>query len=83
MEKDERVSLAKELSIYIFSFFLVPLGLYWFFKYFKSLDTVKKRVAYISLVITLIALTLTMIVVYGYVQSLKGYINTGYKDLGL
>lgn len=39
------ISKAKKIKVYLLSFLLAPFGLYWFFKYAKSNDPEKKKVA--------------------------------------
>ncbi len=86
-EKEEKITLLRELFIYFICFFFAPFGMYWFFKYFRNTDGFKKRVAYMSLVITVIAVVVTTIVIVSYIQSIKGYMNTSqfkqFSDLGL
>ena len=86
-EKEEKISLIKEIFIYIICFIFVPFGMHWFFKYVRSADGTKKRVAFMSLVITLIAVATTVSVTYNYIQSIKGYMNAPqfkqFSDLGL
>ena len=61
--------------------------MHWFFKYVRSADGTKKKVAFMSLVITLIAVATTVNVTYNYIQSIKGYMNAPqfkqFSDLGL
>lgn len=86
-EKEEKITLLRELFIYILCFIFMPFGMYWFFKYFRNPDGAKKRVAYVSLIITLIAIIATFWVTYNYIQSIKGYMNTSqyqqFSELGL
>ena len=86
-DREENLTLGREIFIYAFSFFLTPLGLYWFFKYFRGPEAVKKRVAYISLIITVITILTTVVVTVSYLKSVNKYINSDqykqYKDLGL
>ena len=86
-EEEEKITLLRELFIYVLCFIFVPFGMYWFFKYFRNSDGTKKRVAYISLVITLIAIATTAAITYSYVRTIKGYMNTPqfkqFSELGL
>lgn len=86
-DKEQKISLVRELFIYILCFICAPLGLYWFFKYVRSLDGTKQRVAYMSLIITLIAIIATIGITYSYIQTIKSYMNVPqfkqFSELGL
>jgi len=79
--------LGKELLIYVMTFVFVPFGLIWFFKYIKSSDGVKKRIAYLTLTITVVATVITVAVTYSYVKSVQSYIQSNnldqFTELGL
>lgn len=85
--KEESMSLGKELGIYVFDVFLAPFGLVWFFKYFRSLDSAKKRVAYMSLLITIVTVVLTVYITVGYIKSVTSLIYSpqynSLRELGL
>lgn len=75
-DTNEEISLLKEISLYAASIFLMPLGLYWFFKYYKSTNPTKKRIAYGCLILTIIFLLVTVVITYDYFLALKSYMNT-------
>jgi len=68
----------KEIKIYLVSFFLSPLGFLWFFKYFRSAELKDRKIAYISLILTLIPLVL-MLVIGNKLVSLSSGIMEEYK----
>ena len=74
MESNELSSFQK-VKIYLLSIVLTPLGLYWFFKYLKSLSSQNRMVGYISLVLTLVSLIVTIMVASSYIKSLNNYLN--------
>jgi uncharacterized membrane protein YvbJ len=75
--------------IYLASFFLTPLGLYWFFKYFRDDKPENRKVAYISLIFTFVPLILIVVTIGKYVNSLSGVIDAYetnlevYSELGI
>lgn len=76
----ENLGFGKKLYIYCLSIFLPPLGLIWFFKYFKSEKY--KRVAYLALILTIIAsfcaIWWTIDFMQNFQKSLVKYSNLGY-----
>ena len=70
---NEDFSLAQRIKIYLVSILLAPLGLYWFFKYFKDENMNKRKVAYLALYITIIVLFLSTILAYYYVKGISKY----------
>ena len=66
------ISTGKKVKIYLVSFFLTPLGLIWFFKYIKSSESESVKVAYTSLIITLIPLIYMIIIVSKYTSVFTG-----------
>ena len=87
LEVEQNITLGKELLIYVMTFVFVPFGLIWFFKYIKSSDGVKKRIAYLTLTITVVATVITVAVTYSYVKSVQSYIQSNnldqFTELGL
>lgn len=59
------------VKIYVGSVLLSPFSLYWFFKYFR--DGENKRVAYISLFITVVSFVAGAVVVGEYAKVLSNY----------
>ncbi len=84
--KNESISLAKEIGIYILDVLLFPIGLYYFLKNFKSVDNVRFRIAYVSLMITIITLFLTIKLVSDFTRKFEDTYNNSpeiqmYRDL--
>jgi len=83
------LSSSKKIRLYLASFFLSPLGLFWFFKYFKSDETENRYVAYTCLIITLLPLIATVVIGSKYIDALSSSVelyNTNldaYSKLGL
>lgn len=59
IEEEVGLSNGEKVKIYILSFVLAPLGLYWFIKYFKSEDAEKKKIGNVALIITFGVILLT------------------------
>jgi hypothetical protein len=75
-EKDLPFTLWQQVKIYAVTVFLAPLGLFWFFKHFKSQNSQKKKVAYNVLWITIVV-TVAMVISTIYVlKYYMGYIDT-------
>ena len=71
-----------KVKIYAISFFLAPVGLYWFFKYFRSADLGYKKVAYTALWITLAACGFAAISGYFYVMTILTYTKSSSDLMG-
>jgi len=59
VSKPPDTSVAKQLLIYLVSFFLAPFGLAWALKYIKSNDKKAKIVGLMSIVLTVLAIGMT------------------------
>lgn len=70
------LSTAQRIKIYFSSIVLAPLGLYWFFKYFKNSDPDKKKLAFVALYITIFMVIVLIIVNYFFIKSAKELIET-------
>ena len=84
--KNQPLSSGQKIKIYLISFVLSPLGLFWFFKYFTDEKQENKRVAYISLILTLIPLIFMLISGRKIMDSLSGSIQNEldvYSEFGL
>ena len=77
------LTTAQKTRIYLASFFLSPLGLIWFFKFFRDDNLENRKVGYISLVITLVPLVLVLVIGGTLSNYLFGYIEKYEKDLGV
>lgn len=69
------MNLKQKVKVYLISFMLTPLGLYWFFKYFRHEDKEVKKVGYTALMLTLAALVISYFVIYEYVQVYSSYFD--------
>lgn len=68
-----KLSLSKQISIYIGSVVLSPFSLYWFFKYKNNPDT--KQLAYISLAITIVTFIFTLFTLEAYIRAVNNYLQ--------
>lgn len=66
----------QKVKIYILSALLAPLGLYWFFKYFKNENPNKRRVAYTALYITVVMIIILVTLNFYFVKALESYMGT-------
>jgi len=83
MNNNAPLSAGKKIKIYILSVILCPLGVYWFFKYFKNPEAGNRKVAYVSLVITLITGMLSFYITYTYIQTLLDFTDSYKQQLEL
>jgi len=70
------LSTFQKIKIYTLCVLLAPFGIYWFFKYFKNEDPEKKKVAYISLFITILMLIVLVVVNLYFVKALEQYVGS-------
>ena len=69
-------TLTQKIKFYTLSVVLAPLGLYWFFKYFKNEDVEKRKVAFNVLYITLIMIVLLIVINIYFVRALQTYLES-------
>ncbi len=84
--KNESITTIKELGIYLLDIILFPIGLYYFFKNFKSPDKVRVRIAYVSLILTFITLFFTIKLAKDFTRKFEDTYNNSpeiqvYRDL--
>lgn len=83
-DKNLPFSTAQKIKIYLVSVILAPLGLYWFFKYFRSEDQKKRKVAFFALYLTIFTIVVLTTVSYYYVKQMNAYIESyDFSGLGL
>jgi len=78
---DTSLSRGEKIRIYAVAVILCPLGLYWFFKYFRSKDAAKRKTAYYALFITVVVIIALYLVSFYYVKVLSNYTNLYKTDL--
>jgi len=72
---------AKQIVIYLVSFFLPPFGLGWGFKYLKSNNKKAKKIGMVSILLTIISLILTFWISKSFVNRITQSINSE-MDIG-
>ncbi len=78
--KPENTSVSKQILVYFVSFFLAPFGLGYAFKYLSQAGKKSKMIGIISLLLTLLAICVVIIVAMQYLNqaySALNIINTG------
>lgn len=86
IEQEVGVSNGEKIRIYVLSFVLAPLGLYWFFKFLKSDDKEKRKVGNIALIITILTLGITALMTTYTIDKYKQLYQPQldlYKELGI
>lgn len=68
------------IKVYILTVLLAPFGLYWFFKYVRNTDPAKRRVAYIVLVLTILAIVFAVVSTAYVAGSYSDYLNSSMFD---
>ncbi|MDD4931672.1 MAG: zinc ribbon domain-containing protein [Candidatus Colwellbacteria bacterium] len=74
--KLESISIGKEIIVYLVSFFLAPLGLYFTVKYIRQPGEVSRRIAIISMIITAVAVIIAAYSINTFLQSAYQSINS-------
>ena len=74
--KLESTGIGRQIVVYLVSFFLAPLGLFWAFKYLRQTDNKSKMIGGVSIALTIIALYV------GY-AAIKSYFKLLYSSTGL
>lgn len=70
------IGIGKQIWIYFVSIFLPPLGLIWVWKYLRNGTSQQKRIAWIALILTVIASIITIWVTIGFLQGVQNQINS-------
>lgn len=83
--KTTPITLSKQITVYLISFFLPPFGLWPGIKYLKQDDLKAKRTGLIAILLTVISLVLTVSLSIGFINKFEELLNnqSGFQDLGL
>ena len=85
-EKPLSLSLMAQIAAYAVSVFLPPLGLIYTVKYLKQSETKAKTIGWITLILTVISIAVTVKITMDMLSIITGVINTpmtGFENLGL
>ncbi len=77
---------SKQVVIYLISFFLAPLGLWWALKYIRSSNLKAKKIGWVCIILTVLSILLSIAIVGSIDGSVNSQLNTNidqYKDLGI
>jgi hypothetical protein len=72
---------AKQIVIYLVSFFLPPFGLWWGFKYLRGNNEKAKKIGIAAILLTIISLTLAFWISKNFVNRITQSINSE-MDIG-
>ena len=75
-------SVSRQIIVYLISFFLAPLGLWYAWKYLKQDDQTSKIIGTVALALTIVAVSLTIWMTAGLYISVSQYYNS-LRGLGL
>jgi TRAP-type C4-dicarboxylate transport system permease small subunit len=67
-------SVSRQIIVYLISFFLAPLGLWYAWKYLKQDDQTSKTIGAVAIILTLVAVALTIWTTAGLFASLSPYL---------
>lgn len=83
-EAPQVISIGRQVWIYFVSLLLPPLGFIWVFKYFRSQEPQKKRVAYIATILTIISIIISVWYTVGFFQSYQQQIQqiNNFQNIG-
>lgn len=70
------ISSKEKVKIYLLSILLTPIGLFWFFKYFRNSDSEKRKTAYVSLAITVVMVIILIVINIYFFEMLKDYLGS-------
>ena len=76
-------SVWQQLSAYLVSFFLPPFGLAYSFKFLRQNDPIAKRAGWITIILTVVSLILTVWLSELFVNSLSQSINQSLNQVNL
>lgn len=63
------VSIAKQIGVYLLSFFLPPFGLYPGIKYIRQGDVKTKMVGWIAVILTIVSVVITIYIFQNFMQE--------------
>lgn len=69
------MTVESQIMLYLGSFFLPPLGVYWGWKYLKSADMKVRIVGYVACLLTLIALIIFTVWAKNIMDSVNKQVN--------
>ena len=75
-ESNSSFTVGQKVKIYLLSVILAPLGLYWFFKFYKNENPEKRRVAFYSLYITIFMIVVLVIINMYFIKALETYVGS-------
>jgi hypothetical protein len=82
------ISTAKQIGVYLLSFFLPPLGLWPGIKYMMKGDAKAKKVGLVAVILTFLSIIITLWVSFGVFKTITSTISPSYdqtqiEELGL
>jgi hypothetical protein len=80
--KPPATSVSRQLIVYLISFFLAPLGLWFAWKYLKQDDQTSKTIGAVAIILTIAAVALAIWTTAGLLKSADQYLNS-LRGLGL
>lgn len=80
-EKPLSSSILKQISIYLISFFLPPLGLWPGFKYLRQNDQKLKAIGGIAILLTLISLVVSALLAVNVINSVNDQVNKQLQNM--
>ena len=75
-ERNSSFTTGQKIKIYLLSVILAPLGLYWFFKFYKNENPEKRKVAFYSLYITIFMIVVLIIINMYFIRALETYVGS-------
>lgn len=69
------ISTGRQILIYLGSFLLPPLGLFWGWRYLRQGERKSKIVGLIAIILTVISLIITLQLAFGFINSYTSQLN--------
>lgn len=80
-DKPVSTSVAKQILVYLVSFFLPPFGLPWAFKYLKQPDQKSKIIGYITIGLTILSIIINVWLIMAFINQTQQAMNTDFNNV--
>lgn len=74
-DKPRSTTIARQIFVYLLSFFLPPLGLWPGIKYLKQSDDKSRMIGFVAIVLTIISIAITIWLTLGFINVFNQQLN--------
>jgi hypothetical protein len=75
-DKPQPVTVGRQILVYLLSFLLPPLGLWPAVKYLRQKDDKSRMIGFVSVVLTIISIVITVWLTMGFVNAVNQQLNS-------